>query len=177
MPAVWASTTPIEVLLNQSRQSCDMLEWSRRDPSQRPCLAAAAAVRAAQQRKWREPLRPAYDTMQLPPMKRTRKTAYDHTPTCILPRLADGTRPITVSKAMAVALADDIISGQGRFARGRYSSEAPHRIVRPPSVGRPATAYRTSSPEPGRFELTLGDPRRPQSSPSRLRYTASRQQY
>jgi len=142
MPAVWASTTPLSVLLGEGgRSSCDMLQWSRRDPTPRPCLAEAARISIIQREK-----RGMLNPLQPQDARRSRHASYHHTATCILPKLPDGTRPLTITRAAA----DERI-GAGLYRPRSLPSTSSSRV-------------RTHSPAPSTFELPLRRPLTPPPS-------------
>merc|ERR1712113_432717 len=182
MPAVWSTTTPISVLLSQSRQSCHPLEWSRKDPTPRPCLAEAARVKNRQLMHRRTAVAnnegtselfvvresaPRSALQQIPfhranqPLRYERKAAYEHTPMCILPRMADGTRPVTIAKSLARELAEQTINmsrvvPNQAIAENRFANQAT-LVNRPQSAANhaPNSSLRLASPPAARFEAAL----------------------
>ena len=92
---------------------------------------------------------------------RNRNASYKHTPTCILPRLADGSRALTVTRAVADSLADDVIA---KNAFSWRQPTRPHRLLDSLTSGAPGDSIRTSSPPPRAFERRLGRPRTPPAS-------------
>merc|ERR1712032_109433 len=177
MPAVWSSTTPISVLLSRSRRSCHPLEWSRKDPTERPCLAGERArMNTIMEQKHRYDLR---EDQAFMPGTFGRKDTYEHTPMCILPRLADGSRPLSLTKSHANLRAEQSIAANSYWSGSSCRALRPSACRSTPELSvsvrpdRPISAPRVSAVigQPIHSEMQLKVKERPSSSPSKVRHS------
>ena len=179
MPNVWSSATPIAELLQCSRQSCDMADFNR-DPSGRPCLRGVkrhtklAPLPLNQLHAGHGPGSPIHK------QRRWRKEGLAHVPMCILQHQEQengdrwpATKPITVPKAEALALADEKIErchDELEEKVGYCRARVEQRAVRTSRL-----APRSSNAQPRRsprhVQLAPSPKLRPASSPSRMRRT------